>query len=170
MSAWIACRSGARAFNAALMLVGLLGLAACTGSPATLALPPAFEVKTPDGLAGVHIREPLPGMTDSEFEELVRAGMSRAAPGSVLPGRVEPPFPQRRIVWHVNPGAGRGISTLTVNIFDGSVPVLYDRESMPDGAPSVMVEAAVQRLTTRSVVSYVRQGAGASSHGATSER
>lgn len=147
MSAWIPCRARARAFNVALALVGLLSLAACTGSPATLALRPAFEVKTPDGVAGVHIREPLPGMTDSEFEELVRAGMSRAAPGSVLPGRAEAPFPRRRIVWHVSPDVGRGISTLTVNIFDGSVPVAYDQELIPNDARSAMVEAVIQRLT-----------------------
>ncbi len=41
------------------------GLTACTGSPATFALRPAFEVMTPAGVAGVSIRQSPPGMTDA---------------------------------------------------------------------------------------------------------
>jgi hypothetical protein len=51
--------------------------------------------------------------------------MGRAAPGSMLPGPVEAPFPHPRIVWHAKPGVGPGVSTLVVNVFDGSVPVAY---------------------------------------------
>jgi hypothetical protein len=35
----------------------LCGLASCTGSPATLALQPAFEIMTPAGTTSVSIRE-----------------------------------------------------------------------------------------------------------------
>ena len=50
-------QSGWRASLVALALVSLFGHAACTGSPATLALRPDFEVKTSVGIASVSIRE-----------------------------------------------------------------------------------------------------------------
>ena len=68
------------AFARTLALVLLSGLAACTGSPATLAMRPDFEMMTPAGLASVSIRQSPPDMTDAEFTRLVIAGMTRAAP------------------------------------------------------------------------------------------
>lgn len=129
------------------MLVSPIGLAACTGSPATLALRPAFEVNSPSGIASVSVRGPWPGMTDSEFAQLVKAGMARAASESVISGPVDAPFPERRIVWHVNPG--RGVSVLMVNIFDGSVPVSYKQEAVASDASAATIEATVDVLTTR---------------------
>jgi hypothetical protein len=88
-------------------------------------------------------------MTDSEFAQLVEAGMTRAASGSVITGPVAAPFPERRIVWHVNPGMGRGVSVLMVNIFDGSVPVSYKQEVVANDASAATIEATVDVLTTR---------------------
>jgi hypothetical protein len=149
MSAWIIRPSGSRASAVALALMALFGPAACTGSPATLALRPDFEVKTLGGIDSVSVRESLPGMTDREFEQLIRMGMGRAAPGSVLSGPVEPPFPRCRIVWHVNPGGGRGVSTLVVNIFDGSDPVAYEQEVVTNSAPTVAIVGAIESVTRR---------------------
>ncbi len=148
-AAWAICRSGWRSLVAALVLVSPIGLAACTGSPATLALRPAFEVESPNGIASVSVRGSWPGMTDSEFVQLVKAGMARAASGSVISGPVDAPFPERRIVWHVNPGIGRGVSVLMVNIFDGSVPVSYKQEVVANDASAATIEATIELLTTR---------------------
>jgi len=149
VSASIVRVGGSRASVGALALVSLLGSAACTGSPETLALPPDFEVKTSEGIAGVGIRGSLPGMTDSEFAQLVRTGMGRAAPGSVLPGPVKAPFPQCRIVWHVNPSADPGVSTLTANIFDRSAPVAYEQEVVTNNAPTSAITYAIESVTGR---------------------
>src|SRR5437870_1462977 len=72
-----ACLARAGACTRSLLL--LLGLAACTGSPASVASRPDFEVMTPAGLANVSIRQSPPGMTDAEFARFVLAGMERAA-------------------------------------------------------------------------------------------
>ncbi len=165
MSAWIIRPNGSRASVVALALMSLVGPAACTGSPATLALQPDFEVKTLGGVASVSIRESLPGMTDSEFEQLVRIGMGRAAPGSVLPGPVEAPFPQCRIVWHVNPSAHPGVSTLVVNIFDGSVPVAYEQEVVTNSAPMATITGAIESGSRRLINSYTHRDANAPSEG-----
>jgi hypothetical protein len=159
MSAWIIRPSRSRASVVALALVSPFGPAACTGSPGTLALRPAFEVKTLGGIASVSSRGSLPGMTDSEFERLVRTGMGRAAPGSVLPGPVEAPFPQCRIVWHVNSSVGPGVSTLVANIFDGSVPVAYEQEVVTNSAPTATITYAIESVTKRLIASYTPQDA-----------
>src|SRR5689334_3646246 len=78
----------------------LLGLAACTGSPAALALRPEFEVMTPAGVASVSIRQSPPGMTDAEFTSLVAAGMKHVASDA---GPIDAPLPSQRIVWYVDP-------------------------------------------------------------------
>ena len=109
MTDMFACiTSGGPAHRRALLL--LFGIASCIGSPAIVALQPDFEVMTSADIASVSIRQSPPGMTDAEFTTLVRVGMERAARGSVITGPVEPPFPSRRIVWHVDPSASRGIS------------------------------------------------------------
>ncbi len=162
-SAWIIRPSGSPASVVALALVTLFGPVACTGSPATLALRPDFEVKTLAGIDSVSIRESLPGMTESEFEQLVRMGMEHAAPGSVLPGPVEGPFPQCRIVWHVNPNVGRGVSRLVANVFDGAVPVAYEQEVVTNGAPTVKITDAIESVTSRLIASHTPGDANASS-------
>ncbi len=154
MSASIIRPSGSRASVVALALAALFGPAACTGSPATLALRPDFEVKILGGIDSVSIRDSLPGMTDSEFAQLIRMGMGRASPGSVFPGPVEPPFPQCRIVWHVNPGSGRGVSALVVNIFDGSVPVAHEQEVVTNSAPTATIADAIESATRRLITLY----------------
>jgi hypothetical protein len=142
-----------------------LGSAACTGSPPTLAQPPDFAVKTSGGITGVDIRGSLPGVTDSEFVQLVRAGMGRAAPGTVLPGPVELPFPECRIVWHVNPSAEPGVSTLVANIFHRSVPVAYEQETVTNNAPTSTITYAIASVTGRLIRSAATLDSDASSQG-----
>jgi len=127
----------------------LCGLASCTGSPATLALQPDFEVMTPRGIASVSIRESPLGMTDEEFTRLVMAGMERAAPASVITGRVAPPFPSQRIVWHANESPPRGISRLVVNVFDGANPYAYEQDNVGNDAPTAEVTSAVASMSQR---------------------
>jgi hypothetical protein len=140
-------RSGASARALTLML--LLGPGACTGSPGVLALQPAFDVTTPAGIASVSIRQAPPGITDAQFTEAVRAGMEQAAPGSVFTKPVGPPFPSRRIVWHVHPTASMGTSRLVVNVFNGSIPYAYDQEVIVNSAPVEDISSAIELLTKR---------------------
>jgi len=144
-------------FIAALALAALIALAGCTGSPATLALRPAFEVTTPAGVASVSIRESPPGMTDSEFTRLIEAGMTRGASAAAIAEPAGAPFPARRIVWHVSRGTGRGVSTLTVNVFDGSRPIAYEQEKVANDAQAAIIEAAVGSLTTRLIAALPPQ-------------
>jgi hypothetical protein len=132
----------------ALALGVLIVLAACTGSRTTLALPPDFLMRTPAGIASVSIRESLPGMTDHEFEQTVKAGMERAAPGAVLADPVDPPFPPFRIVWHVNP-YGYHASNLVVNIFNVSVPFAYDQAVVDNSASPAAIMHTVESMTRR---------------------
>src|SRR5690348_12628663 len=101
-------------------LLGSITVWSCTGSPATLAIPPDFELQTPAGIAGVSIREPPSGMTDAEFKELVAHEVVSSMPGNLVNGPARPPFPTRRIVWHVYPVGRQGVERLVVNVFDGS--------------------------------------------------
>ena len=86
----------------AVPLLSLFGLTACLGAPRGLVQQPTFELKSPTGLVGVTIREPLPGRTDSEFETLVKqwdvAGHTRVNAGDPPLA----PFPERQLVWHVS--------------------------------------------------------------------
>jgi hypothetical protein len=138
-----------RASAVGLALWLLFGLAACTGSPSTLALQPDFEVMTAAGVASVSIRQSFPGTTYAEFTRLVRTGMERATPGDVLGKPVGPPFPWRRIVWHVNPSGSRAASRLSVNVFDGSVPYAYEQEVLENGAPPGAITSAVRWMSER---------------------
>jgi hypothetical protein len=140
-------RSIASAVGLALGL--LFGPSACTGSPSTLALQPDFEVRTAAGVASVSIRQSFPGTTDAEFTQLVKTGMEGARPEDVLGEPVDPPFPSRRIVWHVNPSSSRSASLLTVNVFDGSVPYAYEQEVLENGAPPIAIKAAVRSMSER---------------------
>ena len=121
----------------------------CTGSPATLALQPDFEVTTTGGPAGVSIRETPPDMTFAEFETAVRTGMRSAMPEAGQPTCVAVPFPDRRIVWHVYPIFPRGTSRLVVNVFDGSVPFEQAQQVIDNSAPPGTIVYAVRTLTSR---------------------
>jgi hypothetical protein len=127
----------------------LCGLASCTGSPATLALRPDFEVMTPAGAASVSIREAPAGMTDEQFTHLVRLGMERAAHGGLSAAGVEPPFPAQRVVWHVDPSPQRGVSRLVVNAFDGATPYAYEEDRISDSSPTAVVAAAIDSMSAR---------------------
>lgn len=143
-SLWIAF-AGKRAM---LVLLALSGVAACTGSPATLALQPAFEVMTSAGWASVSIRQSPPGMTTAAFTRLVRMGMERAS-GSVMAGPVTPPFSPQRIVWHVNPSPSRGLSRLDVNVFNGAEPYVYELETVTNSAPTAVITSAIESMSER---------------------
>jgi hypothetical protein len=81
---------------------------------------------------------------------LVRTGMERATPGDLLEKPVDPPFPfpWRRIVWHVNLGL-RGVSRLSVNVFDGSASYAYEQEVLENGAPPGAITSAVRSMSKR---------------------
>jgi hypothetical protein len=136
-------------------VVLLFGVAACTGSPASLASPPDFEVMTQAGVASVSIRESPPEMTRAEFTRLVEAGMKH---GVLDAGRIEPSFPSRRIVWHVNPSASRGMSRLVVNVFDGASPYAYEQETVPSGAPTAEVRSAIESMSSRLMADIAARG------------
>ena len=136
-------------------LVLLFGLAACTGSPASLALRPDFEVMTPAGIASVSIRESPPGMSDAEFTRFVEAGMEHGARDT---GRIEPPLPSQRIVWHVDPSASRGMSRLVVNVFDGANPYAYELETVPNSGPTVEVRSAIESMSHRLMADIAARG------------
>lgn len=145
-----------RTFIAGLALASLLATAGCTGSPYTVAMAPDFEMITPEGMASVSIRESLPNLTDAEFQRVVATGMSAAMPGKLVEQPVSAPFPTRRIVWHVNPVAARGISRLSVNVFDGATPVAYEQDTVSNSAPRGAITHVVASLTTRLVTRYAR--------------
>lgn len=130
-------------------LLASLSLAACTGSPATLALPPAFEVMTPAGLASVSIRQSPPGMTDAEFTRLVSAGMQLAAFRKMRAGPAESPHPMQRIVWHVNPFSPKPMSQLVVNVFDGADPYAYEEVSLANDASQAAITSDVASMSAR---------------------
>jgi hypothetical protein len=112
-------------------------------------LQPAFEVMTPAGIASVSIRESPMGMTDAEFTQLVIAGTKRSASDRVISGPVEPPFPSRRIVWHVNQSAEKGISRLVVNVFHGATPYAYEQGTVMNDAPTAVVASVVDSMSER---------------------
>ena len=143
-----------RTFIAGLALASLLATAGCTGSPYTVAMTPDFEMMTPEGVASVSIRESLPNLTDAEFQRVVMTGMQSAMPERLVGQPVAAPYPTRRIVWHVNPTAARGLSRLSVNVFDGTTPVAYEQDTVSSGAPRGAITNVVASLTTRLVTRY----------------
>lgn len=132
-----------------LVLILLLGLAACTSSPTSLASQPDpdFEVLTGAGLASVSIRQPPPGITDTDYVECVKAAMERAAPGSVIDGPTTQSFPSQRIVWHVDLTASRGVSRLVVNVFNGSIPYAYEQRVVINSAPRAVISSAIESMS-----------------------
>ena len=132
-----------------LSLSASILVSACTGSQATLASRPDFDVTTSVGSASVSIRETPPEMTFAEFEQVVSAGMRSAMPTCGQTTPVAAPFPARRIVWHVYPVFPRGVSRLVVNVFDGSGPTVEAQQVIDNTAPWSSVEYAVRTLTQR---------------------
>jgi hypothetical protein len=112
-------------------------------------LRPDFTVNTSAGVASVSIRNSLLAMTDNEFEQLIRRSAEHTWPGGLRSAPIQPPFPRCRIVWHVNPGVSRGVSTLIVNVFDGSVPVAHEQEVVSNSAPMVTIARAIDSATSR---------------------
>jgi hypothetical protein len=149
-----------RACTGPLLL--LFGLAACTGAPATLESRPDFEVMTPAGIASVSIRQSPPGMTQAEFTRLVRAGMKRGARAA---GRIEPPFPPQRVVWHVDPSASRGMSRLVVNVFNGASPYAYEQDTVSNSAPAAEVRSAVESMSCRLMADMAARSEASGSRG-----
>ena len=77
----------------------------------------------------------------------VKAAMERAAPGSVVAGPTAQPFPSRRIVWHADPTASRGVSRLVVNVFNGPTPYAYEQQVVADSAPRVVMSSAIEAMS-----------------------
>jgi hypothetical protein len=132
-----------------LWLLALSAVSACTGSPATLALRPDFELATRTGLASVSIREAPSEMTLAEFDRTVKVGMKKALGSSIEPSPTVGPFPERRIVWHVNPMPARGVSRLVVNVFNGSVPFAYEQQVVDNADTPDALVGTVQSMTRR---------------------
>jgi hypothetical protein len=137
-------------------LLALSFVSACTGSPATLALRPNFELATPTGPTSVSIRQAPPDMTLAEFDRTVKSGMETALTASLEPTPAVGPFPEQRIVWHVNTMPGRGRSRLLVNVFDGSVPFAYEQQLIDDADTPDVLAGTVQSMTRRLFVAIDR--------------
>lgn len=134
----------------ALSLMLGISIAACTGSPGTLALRPDFGIATPAGIASVSIRQAPPDMTDAQFLRLVETGMEQAAPMSVSPAPLDPPFPTRRIVWHViRRPEQQGTSRLVVNVFNARGPYAYEEDVIANGIREEVLIYKIRSLTSR---------------------
>jgi hypothetical protein len=134
---------------AGLLLASLCGLTACTGSSATVALRPDFEITTPSGIATVSVREAPPGMADDRFTRMIEMGMDRAKPGSVVVAAAQAPYPAHRIVWHVKPAPPRGMSRVTVNSFNGLNPFAFEQETVANEASESEIVSTVEMMTRR---------------------
>lgn len=142
-----------------LPLLAALPVLGCASSAETLALPPAFEVTTPTGMASVSIRESPPGMTNAEFTQIVARGMESAMPGSLVTTPTSMPYPTQRIVWHVNPMAGRGVTRLFVNVFNGPDAFAYEQQVLGNNAPPVVLRSAVASMTNQLMAEVDRHDA-----------
>jgi hypothetical protein len=125
-----------------------IALSGCTGSPATLAMKPDFDMVTPGGVVSVSVREALPGMPDNEFRDVVMTGMEHGCSCAAVASRPTGPYPERRIVWHVTSNtASLGVSTVAANIFNGSVPFASAQAVVPDGIESGALIDTVASIT-----------------------
>jgi hypothetical protein len=52
--------------------------------------------------------------------------------------------------------APRGVSRLSVNVFDRGTPVAYEQDTVSNGAPRGAIARVVASLTTRLVTRYAR--------------
>jgi hypothetical protein len=130
-------------------LLSLFGVTACLAAPRFTPPPPAFELQSPAGLAGVNIRMPLPGRTDGESKRLITTGMLQALPGSTLVAPLTAPFPERRFVWHASLNVPNGTSRLVLNRFEGSKAVAYVQENVGADASNAELLAAIESMTRR---------------------
>jgi hypothetical protein len=153
-------RSRLRLLIVMITLQPLFGVTGCTGSPATLALDPSFEIQTPIGLAGVSIREALPGTTAEAFAKMVRTGMEQGASVAAIdPTAAAPsPMPCMRIVWHVNPVAARGVSRLVVNLFNGATSFAYEQVVVANTAPPAAITYTIGMTIRQLFARAERQG------------
>ena len=138
-------------------ILAMFAVSACAGSPATMAMQPDFEVATSAGPASVSVRDAPPGMTMSEFEHVVRTGMTVEMPASPKTAHALAPDSERRIVWHLSPVPARGTSRLVVNAFDGSTPYAYEETVVDDSAPVASVGRAVRSMTRQLASTLDRQ-------------
>jgi len=138
-------------------------LTSYTSLAEALTIRPDFGLMTAAGPASVSVPEAPPGITASEFERIVRAGMERAAPGRVMDAAATRSGPSIRIVWHVDPEPPRGISRVAVNIFDGAQSRGYEQDVVVNDAPPISIEATVEAMSERLLVS-LETGAAVSSH------
>jgi hypothetical protein len=138
-------------FLMVLCTASMITLSACAMSQSALTMQPAFAYKMHDGIDSVSVRQSIPGMPSEQFVRMVKAGMEQAAPGSVLPGTVEQPFPTQRIVWRAaSQGAGNaGVSWLIVNVFNGTRAVANQQETVSNTAPRETLVATIQSMTSR---------------------
>ncbi len=137
-------------------LVALSAVPPCAAASAIAEMRPDFLVTTASGRAAVSIREAPPGMTLEEFERTVKSGMESALAASVEPAPAAGPFPERRIVWHVDTIAPRAVSNLIVNVFDGSVPFAYEQQEVDNGDSADVVTGVVRSLTRRLIAAIER--------------
>ena len=138
-------------------MLASLAMSACTGSPATMAMQPDFEVATAAGPASVSVRDAPPGMTQSEFEQVIRTGMTADMPASATTNPAVASGDERRIVWHLNPVPARGASRLVVNAFNGSTPFAYEDAVVDNSAPAASVGRAVRSMTRQLVPALDQQ-------------
>jgi hypothetical protein len=163
MSAWL-IRQGRRSRLRLLVIMAalqpLLGVTGCTGSPATLALDPTFEIETPIGLAGVSIREAPPGTPAEAFVKMVRTGTEQGAAVTAIdpPTATSSPIPCMRIVWHVTSVAARGVSRLVVNLFTGATPFAYEQVVVANTAPPAAITYTIGMTTRQLFARAERQG------------
>jgi hypothetical protein len=135
---------------AGLLLVSLFSITGCAAPYDTVAMQPDFEIHTQTGLAAVSVREAPPGMADDEFTHMVALGMNRAQPGSVVQvATAQVADPNRRIVWHVEPEATRGVQRVTVNSFGGQGPSAYEQDVITNDATQGEIVATVEGMTRR---------------------
>lgn len=131
-------------------LMALSCVASCTGSPATVASRPDFEVMTPAGIASVSIRQSPLEVTDAEFTQTIRIGMERAGYRVLNAGTIETPSPVQRIVWHADRTVPSAASRVVVNVFDGANPYAYEEGLVSNdttlGGITFIVESMSERL------------------------
>jgi hypothetical protein len=147
-----------------LPLLVALPVLGCASSLQAQASPPAFEMATPTGVASVSIRKAPPGMTDAEFAKIVARGMASAMSVSLGETPAIAPYPTQRIVWQVNPMAGRGITRLFVNVSDGPDAFAYEQQVLDNDAPPVVLRSAVTSMTNQLLAEVDRHDARASAY------
>ncbi|HUB46239.1 MAG TPA: hypothetical protein VMB73_14740 [Acetobacteraceae bacterium] len=133
--------------SAGIVAALLLGLMGCAVSPVPHTQASAFMLETPAGSVGVGVRQPLPDMTIAESQALIMAAMQK-----VLPGVAPDPnaSPRLLVVWHVTPiFPSCATWRLSLNIFDGSVPVWNEQTIIGSDESRQALTSAMARMTSR---------------------